>query len=300
MPTIKPGDRVTLKRTPLYNQIPEWGDDRKIPAFHPNQIFEVIDFEKTKVTLQALDTGETRFFEWFKNAVKVLPAVSADDDPAHPCPSADISHIDLAELESTRPSEAVLANAEAIYAGLTDIPNGKPYRPSNGTEGEIFMRRWCERCEKDVNEDCSILAQSMLGEVDEWQYWGDKPLCTAWEKRTSEVIEQPTRINIHANGKISVQSEKQIVPVELPEPTGALLEFPDIAEEFKSAICQHKGIRYWIAGKFERDKKPAEMYYYIERDGKAVKSELSYCSTVFAGKWAREAIDRLVALQEVV
>jgi hypothetical protein len=26
----------------------------------------------------------------------------------------------------------------------------EPYRPSNGTEGEMFQEQWCEKCEHDL------------------------------------------------------------------------------------------------------------------------------------------------------
>jgi len=29
---------------------------------------------------------------------------------------------------------------------MTDAGTCRPYRPSNGTEGDIFMAQWCERC----------------------------------------------------------------------------------------------------------------------------------------------------------
>jgi hypothetical protein len=44
----------------------------------------------------------------------------------------------------------------------------KPYRPSNGTEGEWFINSFCDLCWNDRNEDCPILAASFLGQVPEW------------------------------------------------------------------------------------------------------------------------------------
>jgi hypothetical protein len=222
MPTINIGDRVTLKRTPLYNQIPDWNDDRKIPAFHPGQVFEVTDVNKSKVILRTLDTEEPRFFEWFKNAVKVLPTASEDEDPATPIASIDISHMDRAELESVTEEKS----------------------------GPIEVRR------------------------------------------------VPTSIDIHANGAISVGYEEEEVPAAPPAPTGTPLEWAHTGEEFETPVSTYKNLRYWIAGKLERGKKPAELYYFIEYNGKITKSELHYCGVVFANRWAREAIDRLAALQE--
>jgi len=66
---------------------------------------------------------------------------------------------------------------------------GKPYRPSNGSEGEMFQAQWCYRCERDrayqdwmagkikthgnafeEPEGCKILSASMLYEVDDEDY----------------------------------------------------------------------------------------------------------------------------------
>lgn len=61
----------------------------------------------------------------------------------------------------------------------------KPYRPSNGTEGDIFRASWCDRCERDrlyretggnapLNEDgsngCSIIARTMGYDLDDPKY----------------------------------------------------------------------------------------------------------------------------------
>lgn len=70
----------------------------------------------------------------------------------------------------------------------------KPYRPSNGTEGEIFMEQWCAKCERDRahREDWSfdgcpiIVDASALPITDpdypkEWQYGREgAPICTAF------------------------------------------------------------------------------------------------------------------------
>ena len=70
-----------------------------------------------------------------------------------------------------------------------------PYRPSNGTEGEGFIRALCERCERDPfsrDEDaktsCRILARTMAYDVGDPEYpkqWiseedGSDPRCTAF------------------------------------------------------------------------------------------------------------------------
>lgn len=77
---------------------------------------------------------------------------------------------------------------------------GEKYRPSNGTEGEIFFDHWCRHCardkamregcdfeEVDDNESCEIIAATMAFDVDEngypgeWQYSPEgQPYCTAF------------------------------------------------------------------------------------------------------------------------
>lgn len=69
------------------------------------------------------------------------------------------------------------------------------YRPSNGTEGLLFMESFCFRCRKD-NFDmstgaggCQILADSLCFDIDdpnyprEWVYIDGEPTCTAFEAR---------------------------------------------------------------------------------------------------------------------
>lgn len=65
----------------------------------------------------------------------------------------------------------------------------KKYRPSNGTEGIDFMGRFCDRCKKDINCDCPIIAATMAFRIadpeypEEWQYVEQgRPVCTAFEK----------------------------------------------------------------------------------------------------------------------
>lgn len=74
---------------------------------------------------------------------------------------------------------------------------GESFRPSNGTEGMIFMDAFCEHCinekwchtQNDDDKKCDILSNSMLydpgepGYPEEWVYneegW---PVCTAWKR----------------------------------------------------------------------------------------------------------------------
>jgi hypothetical protein len=70
---------------------------------------------------------------------------------------------------------------------------GEPYQPSNGFEGELFMRDWCARCSRDAFDPdtgdggCDIIANTMALKVSdpdyprEWQYGADgQPICTAF------------------------------------------------------------------------------------------------------------------------
>jgi hypothetical protein len=66
----------------------------------------------------------------------------------------------------------------------------KPYRPSNGTEGECFIASWCGTCGLSAAPEdligCSITGRTMLHDVDdadypaEWIFADGKPRCTAW------------------------------------------------------------------------------------------------------------------------
>ncbi len=65
------------------------------------------------------------------------------------------------------------------------------YRPANGTEGDVFMERFCFQCKNDdypEGDGCRILANTFAFDVDderypsEWIYDKDgKPVCTAFE-----------------------------------------------------------------------------------------------------------------------
>lgn len=51
------------------------------------------------------------------------------------------------------------------------------YRPSNGTEGEIFMSQWCNRClrdrarrEGDAFDGCDIVTRTMAFDIDHPSY----------------------------------------------------------------------------------------------------------------------------------
>lgn len=72
---------------------------------------------------------------------------------------------------------------------------GKPYRPSNGTEGVLFMSKFCYRCVHDLEyartmeNGCEILANTLVFDVDDKEYpkeWvrdsEGHPVCTKFEK----------------------------------------------------------------------------------------------------------------------
>jgi hypothetical protein len=78
------------------------------------------------------------------------------------------------------------------------VDKPKPYRPSNGTEGAIFMAEFCDRCKREPawddkgnpqGEPCPILSAAMAhypGDTDhpspaEWIQEGDEARCTAFE-----------------------------------------------------------------------------------------------------------------------
>lgn len=84
-------------------------------------------------------------------------------------------------------SQEVVENAVEIWADLPNTLHEEPYMPCNGSEGDIFMSRWCNTCILDVNEDCEILALSLCGEQPkQWVYFENKPICTAYKKRGKE------------------------------------------------------------------------------------------------------------------
>ena len=72
---------------------------------------------------------------------------------------------------------------------------GQKYRPSNGTEGDMFTEKFCENCVREGDGDkfesfCEIAAKSFAFDIDEpgyppeWQYGPDgQPVCTAFERR---------------------------------------------------------------------------------------------------------------------
>lgn len=64
------------------------------------------------------------------------------------------------------------------------------YRPSNGTEGDCFFARFCDRCTKQPS--CEIPMLTMIHHVEDPEYpaeWIEDaagPRCTAFDKAASE------------------------------------------------------------------------------------------------------------------
>lgn len=75
------------------------------------------------------------------------------------------------------------------------MKDGKPYRPSNGTEGMGFVAQFCEQCihEKFIHtqchddKKCDILSRSFIYGLDdpeypeEWIWLDGAPTCTAYQ-----------------------------------------------------------------------------------------------------------------------
>ena len=55
----------------------------------------------------------------------------------------------------------------------------KSYRPSNGTEGEMFMAQWCYRCIKE--NGCTILTGAMVGKQPKQWVRNPDPQCTSFQ-----------------------------------------------------------------------------------------------------------------------
>lgn len=77
------------------------------------------------------------------------------------------------------------------------MTDARPYRPSNGEEGEVFMEAWCARCRRDAahrrdesKAGCTIIARSMAYDVGDPKYPKDwvqdekGPRCTRFEAET--------------------------------------------------------------------------------------------------------------------
>lgn len=78
------------------------------------------------------------------------------------------------------------------------IPDGTPYMPSNGSEGDAFMARWCENCANDKDDTCDILTLAMCeSTVEQWIYKDGKPCCTAYRSEEKPpIIIDPNQLSL--------------------------------------------------------------------------------------------------------
>jgi hypothetical protein len=77
---------------------------------------------------------------------------------------------------------------------------GGPYRPANGSEGDIFMAMWCDNCSRDAGvreggykAGCIILAAALAHNIKDEGYpqeWchneHGQPCCTAFEQESDD------------------------------------------------------------------------------------------------------------------
>ena len=77
----------------------------------------------------------------------------------------------------------------------------KTYRPSNGTEADLFMDEFCSKCAKNpisinAKKQCNILGRMMSLSTDDKNYpaqliiINDKPVCTAFKDRKQKNIQR--------------------------------------------------------------------------------------------------------------
>lgn len=80
------------------------------------------------------------------------------------------------------------------YAAMLMKRAGEKWRPSNGTEGNLFIAAHCMKCMED-GDNCEILGLTFAHDVEdaeypaEWQYGKDgQPTCTAFRLIDEEDI----------------------------------------------------------------------------------------------------------------
>lgn len=181
------------------------------------------------------------------------------------------------------------------------------YRPSNSDEGEWFRESWCEKCEHDVNQDCKILARSMLGSVPEWRYKLDEPICTAWQQRVTPPkpqVEDQTTVTVtmpHYSPAKSWSADQAAAPI-----ANAIAPVAS-SHPFSTPKMRYCDRTYWIAGDPGNGRNGCYWYFVQLEDDRGdsirtIQSEVSFGSTTAANQAARAAIDRLSpirSLQEV-
>lgn len=80
--------------------------------------------------------------------------------------------------------------------GFNPGAGSEPYRPANGTEGALFMCRFCDQCARDrafrngTGDSCPIAAATLVYRIDdpeyppEWRQDSSGPYCTAFQEDT--------------------------------------------------------------------------------------------------------------------
>lgn len=85
------------------------------------------------------------------------------------------------------------------------------YRPSNGTEGDIFVNEWCAFCahnptNNEAENQCETLFKSFVYGIEEeeypneWRYIDGRPGCTRFQQRDSAVTPRCKLTNDMFNG----------------------------------------------------------------------------------------------------
>ena len=95
----------------------------------------------------------------------------------------------------------------ADFATMLVKRAGEKYRPSNGTEGQLFLDAFCRRCQRDAamrtgvgspsdEQRCEIIGLTMIHDTDEpeyptaWQYGKDgQPCCTQFVEAGNPIPE---------------------------------------------------------------------------------------------------------------
>lgn len=109
----------------------------------------------------------------------------------------------MSQRNSRLPDHPVVNEHPQCYPDLGEFTpkDGKPYRPSNGTEGDMFQEGWCAHCKRDKafradpdrEEGCNILARSMAYSVGEqgypveWIWQRGRPVCTAFDDEALQI-----------------------------------------------------------------------------------------------------------------
>ena len=203
---------------------------------------------------------------------------------------------------------AAIARAAEITVGMDDqqIPDGTSYCPTNGTAGEIFHGHWCNRCEHDVDENCSIVMLGYAGEEPiEWQYQQGRPICTAWQQRTTPPKPEPVedRATVPATMPRFVPAQDWSAAQAAADVTQAIAPVPT-DYPFSTPEKVYRDRVYWIAGDSGNGRNGRYWYFVrlTDDDGEPVRtiqSEEEFSSTVAANQAARGAIEKLGAIRSI-